>query len=89
MKMHRDVPGGDHCDVYLDGVKIFTCHEADDSEGWARCHMLDSWGRIITDPESDDGMRFEIRRGAVSFAFIPPEERQKAERYWSEQAGVE
>ncbi len=81
MRMTCDIPGGNGCNVYLDGEKLRYCIEADDLEGWARCAVQDAHGRLISDHRYDDGLMVEMRVGSVTFTFDPPEERTKAEAW--------
>ena len=34
-----ETPGWKESVVYLDGVELEFCYEANDEEGWARCHV--------------------------------------------------
>lgn len=87
MQMHRDVPGVRYCSVFLDGAKLTYCLVADDAEDWALCALEGADGRLAYDVDYVEGVRTEFRYGTVTFTFDKPEERQKAERYWAEQAG--
>jgi hypothetical protein len=69
MRLSREVPGTEHVDVYLDGEQLTCCLAADDATGEALCAVLGEDGRFIADRAAPYGVRTEIRRGVVTFAF--------------------